>query len=375
MPAPSPTSTSSSIAAYVKHGPHVRTAARHLASELFAMADPPTAVVAASDVQALGVLEAARLAGKSVPRDVSVIGYDDIDLAAYSGLTTVRQPLEMSGQRGSEILTGALATGVRPIPFVEELALELVVRGTTSSPPRSSKVGRSRRDRSSMVICAFHPPNRSNTIDGAPAWWETAVVYQLYVRSFADSNDDGIGDLAGIRSRLPYLADLGVDAIWLNSVLSRRRSAITATTSPTTSTSSPITAISTSSTGSCRGVGSLGIQILMDVVPNHCSSEHAWFRAALAAAPGSAEREPVLLPRRSGPGRRRAAEQLAGDLRGLGLDPGHRGRRLTWPVVPRTSSRRPSPTSTGTTLTSSTTSIGCSGSGSTAASKVSASTR
>ncbi len=116
---------------YVKHGPHVRTAARQLANELFAMHDPPTAVVAASDVQALGVLEAARLAGKSVPRDVSVIGYDDIDLAAYSGLTTVRQPLKVSGERGAEILTRALATGTRPIPFVEELALELVVRGTT----------------------------------------------------------------------------------------------------------------------------------------------------------------------------------------------------------------------------------------------------
>ena len=122
---------------YVKYGPHVRTAARQLAAELFAMADPPTAVVAASDVQAIGVLEAARLAGRAVPRDVSVIGYDDIDVAAYSGLTTVRQPLEASGQRGSEILAGALATGIRPVPFVEELALELVVRATVAAPARA----------------------------------------------------------------------------------------------------------------------------------------------------------------------------------------------------------------------------------------------
>ena len=120
--------------------------ARQLAAELFAMPEPPTAVVAASDVQALGVLEAARLAGKSVPRDVSVIGYDDIDLAAYSGLTTVRQPLEASGQRGSEILTAALATGIKPVPFVEELALELVVRATTGPPPRPSANGRSGGD-------------------------------------------------------------------------------------------------------------------------------------------------------------------------------------------------------------------------------------
>ena len=108
------------------------------------MPEPPTAVVAASDLQALGVLEAARLAGMAVPRDLSVTGYDDIHLAAYSGLTTVRQPLEPSGQRGSEILTGALATGSRPTPFVEELALELVVRATTGAPPEASTNGEDR---------------------------------------------------------------------------------------------------------------------------------------------------------------------------------------------------------------------------------------
>ena len=83
----------------------------------------------------------------------------------------------------------------------------------------------------------------------APAWWETAVVYQVYVRSFADSNDDGIGDLAGIRSRLPYLAALGIDAIGSTRATRRRRS-ITATTSPTTSISIPTTATSVSSTRS-----------------------------------------------------------------------------------------------------------------------------
>ena len=118
----------------MKYGPHDRTAARQLAGELFTMPEPPTAVVAASDVQAFGVIDAARLAGNAVPRDVSVIGYDDIDLAAYSGLTTVRQPLEASGQRGSEILTGALATGIRPTPFVEELARRARRAGTTGAP-------------------------------------------------------------------------------------------------------------------------------------------------------------------------------------------------------------------------------------------------
>jgi len=119
---------------YMKYVPHDRTAARQLAGELITMPKPPTAVVTASDVQAFGVIDAAQLSGNAVPRDVSVIGYDDIDLAAYSGLTTVRQPLEASGQRGSDILTSALATGIRPTPFVEELAVELVVRGTTGAP-------------------------------------------------------------------------------------------------------------------------------------------------------------------------------------------------------------------------------------------------
>ena len=298
------------------------------------MADPPTAVVAASDVQALGVLEAARLAGKSVPRDVSVIGYDDIDLAAYSGLTTVRQPLEMSGQRGSEILTGALATGIRPIPFVEELALELVVRGTTSAPPRTSRTGRTRRDGSPIVICAFHPPDRSNTIDGALAWWETAVVYQLYVRSFADSNDDGIGDLAGIRSRLPYLADLGIDAIWLNPCYPSPQAdhgydvADYFDIEPDYGDLDEFDAL-------VRDARAVGIRIMMDVVPNHCSSEHAWFRAALAAPPGSSERERFYFRDGRGARRRRAAEQLAGHLRRLGVDPRRRARRLARSVVPR----------------------------------------
>jgi len=236
------------------------------------------------------VLEAARLAGKSVPRDVSVIGYDDIDLAAHSGLTTVRQPLKVSGERGAEILTRALATGTRPVVFVEELALELVVRGTTSAPAGTSSSGQTRRGGSPVVICAFRAPTRSNMVDGALPWWETAVVYQLYVRSFADSNDDGIGDLAGIRDRLPYLADLGIDAIWLNPCYPSPQTdhgydvADYFAIEPDYGDLGEFDAL-------VRDARALGIRIMMDVVPNHCSSEHAWFREALAAPPGSSARE------------------------------------------------------------------------------------
>src|SRR5690348_5468157 len=59
-------------------------------------------------------------------------------------------------------------------------------------------------------------PSHEQTSNAAPDWWRQAVVYQIYPRSFADSNGDGIGDLEGIRSRVDYLADLGIDAVWLS---------------------------------------------------------------------------------------------------------------------------------------------------------------
>ncbi len=117
-------------AGYLKFGPHLRTAARSMAIELLALSEPPTAIVAASDVQALGVLEAASATGHSVPDDFSLIGYDDIEFSSYVGLTTIRQPLFLSGVRGAEVLVGALAAeGSRP--FTEQLSIELIARTTT----------------------------------------------------------------------------------------------------------------------------------------------------------------------------------------------------------------------------------------------------
>jgi DNA-binding LacI/PurR family transcriptional regulator len=121
---------------YLRYGPHMRSAARQLATELLALAVPPTAVVAASDTQAVGVVEAARESGRSIPQELSVVGYDDIELASLVGLTTIRQPLETSGVRAAEIMLGALEGGVKPHPFNEVLPLELVVRETTGVAPR-----------------------------------------------------------------------------------------------------------------------------------------------------------------------------------------------------------------------------------------------
>jgi DNA-binding LacI/PurR family transcriptional regulator len=117
----------------VRRGPHGRDEARTVAIEMLAADDPPTAVFAPSDLQALGVLEAADDLGLDVPGDLSVVGFDDIEIARYAGLTTVAQPLEASGRRGAEMLLGSLEG--EPAG-AERLSLRLVVRRTTAAPSR-----------------------------------------------------------------------------------------------------------------------------------------------------------------------------------------------------------------------------------------------
>jgi DNA-binding LacI/PurR family transcriptional regulator len=109
--------------------------AHRLTRELLSLDEPPTAIFAASDTQALGVLEAARFEGFDVPGDLSVVGFDDIEVAPYLGLTTVRQPLEDSGRRGVERLVAALGDDDDGLPLEERLELSLEVRRTTA-PPR-----------------------------------------------------------------------------------------------------------------------------------------------------------------------------------------------------------------------------------------------
>jgi LacI family transcriptional regulator/LacI family repressor for deo operon, udp, cdd, tsx, nupC, and nupG len=118
---------------YLREGTPSRHVARSIAAVLLRLAEPPTAIFAASDTQALGVLEAARDLGIDVPAQLSVVGFDDIEIASYAGLTTIRQPLWESGRRGAELLLDALnGTGNS---LVETLPLDLVVRGTTGPPP------------------------------------------------------------------------------------------------------------------------------------------------------------------------------------------------------------------------------------------------
>ena len=122
-------------ASLVRYGAYLHSAARQMATELLSLPDRPTAIVAASDVQAVGCLEAATQLGITVPDELSVVGYDDIDLAGLMGLSTVRQPLIYSGERGADLVLEALSMRNRQ-PNTEMLELELVVRSTTAAVKR-----------------------------------------------------------------------------------------------------------------------------------------------------------------------------------------------------------------------------------------------
>ncbi|WP_030813729.1 glycoside hydrolase family 13 protein [Streptomyces sp. NRRL S-337] len=124
----------------------------------------------------------------------------------------------------------------------------------------------------------------------ATDWWRDAVIYQVYPRSFADGNGDGMGDLAGIRARLPYLRDLGVDAVWLSPFYASPQAdagydvADYRAIDPMFGTLADAEAV-------IRDAHDLGLRIIVDIVPNHCSDQHVWFRRALAEGPGSTARD------------------------------------------------------------------------------------
>jgi alpha-glucosidase len=126
-------------------------------------------------------------------------------------------------------------------------------------------------------------------MSSSQSWWRTAAVYQVYIRSFADGNGDGTGDIAGLRSRLPYLSSLGVDAIWINpwyrsplkdggyDVADYRD------IDPRFGTLEEATEL-------IAEAGRHGLRVILDLVPNHTSHEHPWFQEALRSPPGSQAR-------------------------------------------------------------------------------------
>jgi len=143
-------------------------------------------------------------------------------------------------------------------------------------------------------------------------WWREAVIYQVYIRSFADGDGDGMGDIAGIRSRLPYLRDLGVDAIWINPWYP-----------------SPMADAGYDVADYCDVEPRFGtladaehlideahaqrLRVILDIVPNHTSDQHPWFRAAVSGGPGSPYRARYVFR----PGRRPGGTEPPNDWRSV----------------------------------------------------------
>ncbi|MGJ9413062.1 glycoside hydrolase family 13 protein [Aeromicrobium sp. CF4.19] len=131
-------------------------------------------------------------------------------------------------------------------------------------------------------------------------WWRDAVIYQVYPRSWADDDGDGVGDLPGITSRLEHLVDLGVDALWLSPFYVSPQQdggydvADFTGVDPLFGTLADFDAL-------VARAHDLRLRVIVDIVPNHTSSEHPWFRQALASPPGSAERARYVFREGRGP--------------------------------------------------------------------------
>ncbi|MFF7653334.1 glycoside hydrolase family 13 protein [Streptomyces sp. NPDC007983] len=155
-------------------------------------------------------------------------------------------------------------------------------RRTTSIPASDEASG--------LATATTAPRPSTHRTEGSPrAWWRDAVIYQIYLRSFLDSTGDGIGDLAGARLGLPYLKKLGVDGIWLSPFYPSPQHDHGYDVADYLDVD-PIFGDLDEFDRLVHDAHRLGLKVLMDIVPNHCSSEHAWFRAALAEGPGGPAR-------------------------------------------------------------------------------------
>ncbi|WP_203579755.1 glycoside hydrolase family 13 protein [Microbacterium hibisci] len=134
----------------------------------------------------------------------------------------------------------------------------------------------------------------------SPEWWRQAVVYQVYPRSFADADGDGIGDIRGITSRVPYLKELGIDAVWLSPFYPSALAdggydvADYRDVDPRLGTLDDFDEM-------LAALHDVGIRVVVDIVPNHTSDQHAWFQEALAAGRGSAARRRYIFREGTGP--------------------------------------------------------------------------
>lgn len=125
---------------------------------------------------------------------------------------------------------------------------------------------------------------RSGTLNGTKGsgmqknlWWQSGVIYQIYPRSFADANGDGIGDLEGIRAKLPYLAELGIRALWISPIFPSPMADFGYDVSDYRGID-PLFGDIESMDGLIADAHALGLKVILDFVPNHTSDEHPWFR-------------------------------------------------------------------------------------------------
>lgn len=137
------------------------------------------------------------------------------------------------------------------------------------------------------------------SLDSDMAWWRKAVIYEVYIRSYADGNGDGIGDIPGIRSRLPYLRDLGVDAIWVTPWYPSPQVDGGYDVSDFRDID-PLLGSIDDAENLIGDVHELGLRIIADIVPNHTSDRHRWFQSALAAGSGGPERDRYVFRRGRG---------------------------------------------------------------------------
>ncbi len=133
-----------------------------------------------------------------------------------------------------------------------------------------------------------------------PNWWRSAVVYQIYPRSFADSNGDGIGDLKGITSRIAYLCSLGIDAVWLNPFYPSALADGGYDVDDYRDVDSKLGTLSDFDEMT-SALHEVGIKVIVDIVPNHSSNRHEWFRQALNAPTGSTARDRYIFRDGTGP--------------------------------------------------------------------------
>ncbi|MDG4858353.1 glycoside hydrolase family 13 protein [Streptomyces sp. T-3] len=140
-----------------------------------------------------------------------------------------------------------------------------------------------------LARTATAPASPSSASEGA-GWWRDAVIYQVYVRSFADSDGDGIGDLRGITGRLPYLAGLGVDAVWLTPFYASPQADGGYDVADYRAVD-PLFGDLRDAEDLVRAAHELGLRVIVDIVPNHTSDRHEWFERALKEGPGSGLRE------------------------------------------------------------------------------------